>query len=125
MTFLARPTVEYELSHWYSASTRHHVVSCTGELDLQAAPELRDVLCHLIELGANDLVADLTHATFIDSTAIGVLTGRLKRLRAKGGSLVLVCTNEFLLRTFQIAGMDRVFETYSTLPEALARGASR
>jgi anti-sigma B factor antagonist len=122
MTFMAGAAAEYELRHWNAGLAGDHVVSCSGELDLRAAPELRDLLCRLIDLGTTDLVVDLTHATFVDSTAIGVLTGRLKFLGAKGGSLVLVCTNDFLLRTFEIAGMDRVFEIYPTLPDALARG---
>jgi anti-sigma B factor antagonist len=125
MTLFARASAEYELRHWSSGSARSQIVSASGELDLQVAPELRDLLCRLIELGAQDVVVDLSRATFIDSTAIGVLTGRLKHLRAKDGSLVLVCTNDFLMRTFEIAGMDRVFEIYATLPDALAGGSAR
>jgi anti-sigma B factor antagonist len=125
MRLLARsPAAAYELRHW-AAGSRAHVVSCSGELDLQAAPELRELLCQLIELGTKDLVVDLTHTTFIDSTTIGVLTGRVRRLQADGGSLALVCTNDFVLRTLEIAGMDRVFAIHTTLPDALAAGGFR
>jgi anti-sigma B factor antagonist len=121
----ARSTLAYELRHWDSGSSRAHVVAGSGEFDLHAAPELRDLLCRLMELGTKDFVVDLSDATFIDSTAIGVLTGRLRHLEAEGGSLVLVTTNRSVLRTMGIAGMDRVFEIYPTLAEALARGKSR
>jgi anti-sigma B factor antagonist len=125
MSLTARATVVYELRHWNPGSLPAHVVAGAGEFDLHAAPELRDLLCRLMELGTMDFVVDLTEATFIDSTAIGVLTGRLRHLEAKGGSLVLVCANRSVLRTIGIAGMDRVFEIYPTLAEALARGKSR
>ena len=125
MSLVARSDVGYELRHWQAGTTGVQVVACSGELDLQAAPELRDLLCRLIDLGSKHLVVDLTHATFIDSTTIGVLTGRHRHLAADGGSLVLVCVNDFLLRTLEIAGMGRVFRIYATLPEALAFGGSR
>jgi anti-sigma B factor antagonist len=119
------PARVYELRTWNPSSARGRVVTCAGELDLHAAPELRFLLCQMMQLGVRDLVVDLTATTFIDSTVIGVLTGRLRRLRADGGSLVLVCTNDFVLRTIEIAGMDRVFEIYPTLAQGLAREASR
>ena len=112
----------YELEHWACRHPRAHVVRCSGELDLQAAPELRELLCRLIELGESNLVVDLTGATFIDSTTIGVLSGRLRQAYAAGGKLVLVCTGQFILRTLEIAGMGRVFEVYPELAEALAAG---
>jgi anti-sigma B factor antagonist len=124
MRLLSRQALAYELRHWPSGAAGAHVVCAAGELDLQAAPELRTLMCRLIDLRVTDFVVDLTRATFIDSTTIGVLSGRLKQVRALGGSLVLVCTDEFLLRTFEIAGMNRVFEIYPTLPEGLARGRS-
>jgi anti-sigma B factor antagonist len=125
MSLLIRPTRAYELRTWDPGSARGRVVTCAGELDLHAAPELRFLLCQMMQLGTSDLVVDLTRTTFIDSTIIGVLTGRLKRLRVDGGSLVLVCTHDFVLRTLAIAGMERVFEVYPTLAEALTRGALR
>ena len=125
MSLLIQRTSAYELRTWDPASAQARVVTCAGELDLHAAPELRFLLCQMMQLGTRDLVVDLTATTFIDSTIIGVLTGRLKRLRADGGSLVLVCTHDFVLRTLAIAGMERVFEVYSTLAEGLARGAPR
>lgn len=125
MSLVERPAPAYTLRHWRPGPTGPYVVSASGELDLQAAPQLRDLLIELIERGANHLVVDMTEATFIDSTAIGVLTGRLRRLHARGGSLVLVCNAPHLLRTIEIAGLGRAFEIHATLPEALARAWSR
>jgi anti-sigma B factor antagonist len=125
MSPIARATAAYELRHWNPGKGRAHVVAGGGEFDLHAAPELRDLLCRLIELGTKHIVVDLTEATFIDSTTIGVITGRVRHLEAEGGSLVLVCSNRSVLRTIEIAGMERVFEIYPTLGDALARGKSQ
>jgi anti-sigma B factor antagonist len=124
MSLLTRPTRAFEFKTWDPSSARGRVVTGSGELDLHAAPELRFLLCQMIQLGTKHIVADFTGATFIDSTIIGVLAGRLRHLRGDGGSLVLVCTHDFVLRTIEIAGMDRVFDVYPTLAEALTRGAT-
>ena len=99
-------TVTYEVRSW-EAGRFAHVVTASGELDLHSAPALRETLVRLTELGRMDLVVDMAEATFVDSTVIGVLAGRLKVLREAGGSLSLVCHNENVLRTFEIAGIER------------------
>jgi anti-sigma B factor antagonist len=111
-------TMTYEVRHW-EAGPKAHVVNASGELDLNAAPSLREILVRLTDLGRIDLLVDMSEATFVDSTVIGVLVGRLKALRALGGSLSLVCQNENVLRTFEVAGIDRAFVMHPTLAEAL------
>jgi len=68
------------------------VIAMGGEIDYCACPQLRERMFARIDEGARRIVLDLSDATFIDSTAIGVLVGALTRLRAHGGgSLALVC----------------------------------
>jgi anti-sigma B factor antagonist len=119
MSPTAHSTAGFALHHW-SGGSRAHVVAASGELDLQAAPDLRNLLMQLIELGHRELVLDLSHATFIDSTTIGVLTGRQRQLRGEDGELRIVCSNPDLLRTFDISGMTRVFRVHPTVSDALA-----
>jgi anti-sigma B factor antagonist len=111
--------VAYEIRSW-EAGPQAHVITASGELDLNAAPALRDTLIRLIELDRVELIVDMGEATFIDSTVIGVLVGRLKGLRKVGGSLTLVCRDDNVLRTFEIAGIGRAFTIHGTLTEALA-----
>src|SRR5213078_419069 len=59
-----------------------HVVAVRGEIDLFTAPELKQKLTDAIEGGKSRIVVDLTDTTFLDSTALGVLIGAVKRLRA-------------------------------------------
>jgi anti-sigma B factor antagonist len=121
MRFGRSDALTYEVRHW-EAGPQAHVVTASGELDLHAAPALRETLLQLIELGRTEVVVDMSEATFVDSTVIGVLTGRLRELREMGGSLSLVCRNPNVLRTFEIAGVARNFVLYPTLPDALGAG---
>lgn len=67
------------------------VVELQGEGDLIAAPELRRHIDDAIGRGATKLILDLSSATFIDSTALGILVGALKRLRPRGGRIAVLC----------------------------------
>jgi anti-sigma B factor antagonist len=91
-----------------------------GEVDLHAAPELRTRLTAAIEGGADYLVLDLSRVTFMDSMALGILLGAMKRLRPAGGELRLVAPAPDLRRIFEITLLDQVFTINATRHEALA-----
>ena len=61
-----------------------HVIELGGEVDLYTAPEFKERMVELIESGKKQIVVDLSKATFIDSTTLGVLVGGVKRLRPAG-----------------------------------------
>ena len=61
-----------------------HVIELGGEVDLYTAPEFKERMVELIESGKKQIVVDLSQATFIDSTTLGVLVGGVKRLRPAG-----------------------------------------
>jgi anti-sigma B factor antagonist len=96
------------------------VVGLTGEVDLYTAPELKSELLRLVAEGPNRIVVDLSGATFVDSTTLGVLLGAVKRLRLIGGELVIVCADLNIRRILSITLLDRAFTIYDTLGEALA-----
>jgi anti-sigma B factor antagonist len=95
------------------------VVTLHGDADLYTAPELKAELIRVIERGATRVVVDLTTATFIDSTTLGVLLGALKRLRPAGGELSIVCPDPNIRKIFQITLLDRVFSIFETRENAL------
>jgi len=100
-----------------------HVIELGGEVDLYTAPEFKERMVQVIDQGKKQVVVDLSNATFIDSTTLGVLVGGIKRLRPTGGSLSLVCTDQNITKIFEITGLDRVFQIHASRDEALAAGA--
>jgi anti-sigma B factor antagonist len=96
------------------------VVRAHGELDLYVAPEFKRRLANTIEAGKTRIVVDLTDAAFMDSTALGVLIGALKRLRVRGGALAVASEQPTILRILELTGMDQVLDLYATAGEALA-----
>lgn len=99
------------------------LVSPRGELDLNKASELRDVLFGAIENGATSLVVDLETTTFIDSMTIGILLGAVRRLQRHGGELRIACADTTIRRIFEITLLDRVFAIYPSRESALGSSA--
>jgi len=108
-----------------SSETRGDVtiVHVAGEIDVYTAPMLREHLDEHIAQGRTHLVVDLEDVPFMDSTGLGVLVGRLKLIRVSDGTLRLVCFSERILKVFSITGLDKVFQIFASLDEALTATA--
>lgn len=94
------------------------VAAFSGELDLAAAPEMHHHLSSLLESGAQSLVVDLRAATFIDSTALGVLVTASSECQSAGGRLHLIVTSPQIQRVLSITGLTEEFAIH-TSPEGL------
>ena len=102
-----------------SLDAQRHLVAVRGEIDLFTAPELKQVLTEAVEQGKSRVVVDLTETTFLDSTALGVLIGAVKRLRSRDGALAIVNTDQNIAKTFEITGLDQVFTILPSRDEAI------
>jgi anti-sigma B factor antagonist len=109
----------------YEAATEDvGVVILEGEIDIYSAPEFKEVLVNGIEGGAKRVIVDLSGVTFIDSTALGVLVSGAKRVRPRNGNLDIVCTDENIIRIFEITGLDRIFGIFPSRGEALSSAST-
>jgi anti-sigma B factor antagonist len=97
----------------------HYVIAARGEIDLFTAPELKQVITEVIENGERRVAIDLSEVSFLDSTALGVLIGAVKRLRSRGGALAVINTDSSIAKTFEITGLDQIFTIVSSRAEAL------
>jgi len=99
------------------------VLVAGGELDYAASPQLKERLASQIDGGIRRLVLDVSMATFIDSTAIGVVVGAAMRLDELGGGLLaIVCAdeNKRVLRILEIAGLESLLALHSSREHAIS-----
>lgn len=94
------------------------LLAVTGEVDISTSPRFKEALLALIEDGVTDIVVDLNDVTFIDSTALGVLVGAVRRLHPLGGRLVVAAQAHAVMRPVTLTGLDRVFTVVPTREEA-------
>ncbi len=110
--------MDLKLGHYATGGIE--VIDVQGEIDMYTAPRLRELLIDLVSQGSYQLVVNLDKVGFLDSTGLGVLVGGLKRVRARDGSLDLVCTQQPILKIFRITGLTEVFGIYETVDQAIA-----
>jgi anti-sigma B factor antagonist len=96
------------------------VVALSGEVDIFTAPQFKEHLVALLDDGVKRLVVDLSEVTFIDSTALGVLIGGVRRVHGAGGAMTIVVTTRPVERVLSVTGLDRVFSLHATREEAVA-----
>ena len=96
------------------------LIKLQGEVDLYAAPDLKDHVNNAIEGGKTLLILDLSEATFIDSTTLGILVSGMKRLRPRGGRLAVLCPDPTMAKIFDITGLNRMFSVHETREDAIA-----
>ena len=94
------------------------VIAVSGEIDVATAPQLRECLHGVIADGDATVVLDLLGVTFLDSTALGVLVGALKRCRELGGDLHVVVADPRIIKIFEITGLTSIFTIADSLESA-------
>ena len=79
------------------------------ELDQHVAQQLCAELDRLVETHAIvELELDFAQTEFMDSSGIGVIIGRSKTMRFRGGSLVVANMGARVNMIFKAAGLDRL-----------------
>ncbi len=96
------------------------LLAVTGELDLFAAPELKQTIADALEGDTRDLIVDLTGTDFIDSSGLAALILAMKRARGRGGQMVVVDAGGGVARTFRVAGVDQILTIVASRAAALA-----
>ena len=93
---------------------RSVTVVVAGELDHFAAPQIRAMLDDVLaDEDIMHLTLDLENLTFMDSSGIGVLLGRLRLLQGRGGSMSVQHLQPPVEKLFRLSGLHRVITVES------------
>jgi anti-sigma B factor antagonist len=90
-----------------------------GRLDAHNSGELKDRILKLFEEGGRDLVVDLADVQFIDSSGLGALLSGHKNAIHRSTGFALVGLQPRVKAMFELTRLQRVFEIYPGLREAL------
>ena len=101
------------------------VIQLRGEADAYVAPRVRSDLASALGTAA-PLVVDLSQATFIDSTIVGVLLEGLAEYEKRERALLLLLPDESapqVHRLFELTGLTSLLPVVRSWDEAAVRAA--
>ena len=96
------------------------IVRLSGELDHHTAEVVRTRVEAELDRGTDNLVMNFEHLGFMDSSGLGVILGRYKRITAGGGRMSLCAVNDQLMKLFELSGMMKILRIYKSESQALA-----
>jgi anti-sigma B factor antagonist len=96
------------------------VVTLRGQLDIDTAHQLRDVLDAVLDQPVPRVVVDVAGLTFCDSIGLSALVLAYNRCNEQGGFLRLSAPTPFLVRMLTVVGLMPALAAYVSLRDACA-----
>lgn len=96
------------------------IVKLIGELDHHSAEEVRVKIDDMLDRNnESKLVFDFSSVTFMDSSGIGVIIGRYKKIMMREGNVAIATVNSRIQRVFQLSGIFKIIKVYETIDDAV------
>lgn len=95
------------------------MVDVAGELDIATSPRLKSAVQHALTEGCSRVVVNLLQTTYLDSTALSVLTSAQKEARRAGGNVGLVYGQPQIEKILTITGLKESFQVFRTEEDAI------
>lgn len=102
---------------------RNLFVMIDGELDLETSPAFRNVVEEFLnrDKSIRHLILDLKKVPFIDSSGLGAILGRFKRLSQEGGRLSAINVSVQVKKIFELSGLLKIMDIYPDRKQALEK----
>jgi anti-sigma B factor antagonist len=95
------------------------VATLSGELDIAAAPIVREKLLAMLAPAPSRLAIDLSAVSYADATGLAVLVATDRRARLLGGILRLAAPSPQVANVLSITGLNRHLEIFPTIHAAI------
>ena len=96
------------------------LVKVKGELDHHLAAKVKEEVDNKMRSSnAINIIFDFSELTFMDSSGIGVIMGRYKKVRTLGGRVVASGVNAQILRILEMSAVDKIIKLTPNLEKAL------
>lgn len=107
------------MNYYYMAMRGSLVIGLNTDLDHHLADEIREVIDEVVEeRGIRSIIFDFSKVTFMDSSGIGLIMGRYKKMHRTGRiAIVSPCRN--VERILQISGLYKIVTVFGELGEAI------
>ncbi|MFV9510745.1 anti-sigma F factor antagonist [Tepidibacillus sp. LV47] len=96
------------------------IVRLKGELDHHTSEMVREKIEKELDKGiVNNLLLNLEQLTFMDSSGLGMILGRYKKIRQLKGKMSICCVRPSIYKIFELSGLFKILSVYDNEVEAL------
>ena len=109
-------TMKFELAR----SGNLLIVQVAGELDHHFADEIRmRIDAEIMKPPIRNILFDFNRLSFMDSSGIGMIMGRYKKIKALGGKAWIICNNPNAKRILEMSGVFKFIEKCRDVHDAV------
>ena len=109
-------TMKFELAR----SGNMLIVQVAGELDHHFADEIRmRIDAEIMKPPVRNILFDFNRLSFMDSSGIGMIMGRYKKIKALGGKAWIICNNPNATRILEMSGVFKFIEKCRDVHDAV------
>lgn len=96
------------------------VVYLQGELDHHSAEEVRNRVDDMLDKeGYTKLILDFSGVSFMDSSGIGAVIGRYKKVAMRSGKVCITNPRSSVKRVFELSGMFKIISVFDNVEQAV------
>ena len=96
------------------------IIEFSGDVDLEFSGDLRTLLMGLLPKG-QIIIIDLSGPDLIDSSVIARLLEAFQKARKKGKEFITASVNAMVMRVFNLARLETVFDIEEIVESAMKR----
>lgn len=96
------------------------IIRLEGELDHHTSEMVREKIETELNKGiVNNLLFNLENLSFMDSSGLGMMLGRYKKISQYNGKMSICCIQPNVYKIFQLSGMFKILPMYDSEKEAI------
>ena len=106
----------------YSLEDKNWIIELNvPELDHHITNEVRDGIDNVLNSRPiKNIIFDFKNIRFMDSSGIGVIIGRYKKIANDGGKVSVINVNARVKKIFDLSGMNKIINIYDTHEQAIS-----
>ena len=96
------------------------IAAIIGELDHHSSEHIIQKLdAEMMKSATKNLIMDFSKVNFMDSSGIGVVIGRYKKIQRLNGKLCITGVNDRISRIFNVSGLLKLMPAYENIDVAI------
>ena len=98
------------------------IIKLNGELDHHSSSYVKDEIDdEILAKNPKNILFDMSHLNFMDSSGIGVIIGRYKFIASNGGKVGIVSMKPQIKRIYEICGLKRIIPSFDNKKTAIEK----